>query len=325
MDPASPASRNPIPDRWHASPSEVSEADEWLLSNARRLASSAVRHLVCAQRCVIKRTYVVQAWLLALLFCTGMSGCRDRYVCGGPSDADAARANVCDREGEACLCRVQRCAFRDQGCDSGFRYSFREKGEPPGECARRQDVEDPIVKAPVEGTAAFCPGVGPRAWPCGVDGGNPCLDGEVCICATNRCATEDMVECSPVSGTSGGSSEESGDSGETEDKAVGLRYVDTNECVSESEMASALRPPPTPADPDKPVLCDGTTTTTTSSSTSSTSSSTGTSESSSTGSTATETTMGTTVTTSSDTSSTSSSGGPTTGSSSSSGSSGSGG
>lgn len=115
--------------------------------------------------------------------------------------------------GETCVCQVGRCA-RPDSCSSRLRFVDGEQ-----ECVG-SNVAAPETLAPVtEEVAMECAGV----LPCGLPGRIDCRDGEICVCATNRCARASTDEACTSTGAR-------------------WAYVDDSECVAPevSRMAGLL-------------------------------------------------------------------------------------
>jgi hypothetical protein len=150
----------------------------------------------------IQRALILALASGALAAYASAAGCviGDEFLCGVPLETDLARAKVCDRPGEMCICDTNRCAVNHPACDGGLRYSFGDK-----DCVEIDKIESAIVQS--AGNEKFCNGAG-RPKRCGESAGVTCSNGQVCACMQKRCAIFDSIGC-----------------------PSGYRYADSDECV----------------------------------------------------------------------------------------------
>jgi hypothetical protein len=166
---------------------------------------------------------------LTLMLC--MTGCstsvRDNFICG--VQGEGGTATRCDRPGERCICKYNRCAISTptSRCPSGLKFSFPNTDNEHGiECVATEDVS-PYALA--SSTNALCPGEGTQEIECGVPDGagnfTRCLGAqELCLCTVRRCVIPWGGQCSAP------------------DK-VGLRYVYDRSCapaMTQEELQQAL-------------------------------------------------------------------------------------
>ncbi len=129
--------------------------------------------------------------LLALL-----GACQaDQFVCGELVDRTPLR---CDRPQELCVCSQQRCAQPERDCESGYAYSFPQAPLLGTECVPSEETDTAFAQHARTGEDALCPSrraIFPRCGALDESGQTaPCPQGQVCICETNRCASQ-VREC----------------------------------------------------------------------------------------------------------------------------------